>query len=180
MAWPVDLLEVELFAETAVPDLHQQRLVQIEELVCFVIICQVCLLAQIFLGRHAGGRVDWTSLGVYNNTVLFEFLLALGGRRQRHNVGWRVALSDGLHNPFCRNEANVIVVKYFPSRFRVCVGHFIVHNVLDVLSAILEDEVSSAGVVFNERCDVVDFCSHGDIAGLGCVVRGDVGLRKGW
>lgn len=53
----------------------------------------------------------------------------------------------------------------------------IIHDFLDVLAAVFQDQVSSTGVVLNKGSDVVDLCADGDIARLCGVVRGDIGLR---
>lgn len=48
VAWSMDLLEVEIFLETTVPDLHQQRLVEVEELVLLEVQAGIGLARQVF------------------------------------------------------------------------------------------------------------------------------------
>ena len=54
MAWPVHLLQVEVLAEAAVEDLHEQRPVQIQELVLLVVLRVIRFAGQILGRAHAG------------------------------------------------------------------------------------------------------------------------------
>lgn len=55
----------------------------------------------------------------------------------------------------------------------------VVHDVLYVLAAIFQDQVSSTRVILDKGRNVIDFGANGDIARLAGVVGGDVGLGNG-
>ena len=42
------MLQIEVFAESAKPHLHKERLVQVEELVSFVVVDEVRFLGEVF------------------------------------------------------------------------------------------------------------------------------------
>lgn len=89
------------------------------------------------------------------------------------------AIGDGLHDRLSGNKADEVVVQNLPGRFRVEMGSRVVHDVLDILAAIINNQVAAAGMILEERSNVVDLCADSDITGLGGVMRGDVGLRNG-
>lgn len=60
---PMNLLQVELFGEVAVPQLHQKWLVQVQELVGFIVLAIVGVHRQILLPRHSSGCVNGTRFG---------------------------------------------------------------------------------------------------------------------
>lgn len=65
MPGSVDLLQVKLLAEASKEYLHQQRLVEIEELVLLVVSRVVRLLVQVLLARHSRSGMYWASLGIH-------------------------------------------------------------------------------------------------------------------
>lgn len=58
VARTVDLVKVELFGEATVPNLHKQRLVQVEELVCLVVGVVVGVLAEVLFAGHTRPRMN--------------------------------------------------------------------------------------------------------------------------
>jgi hypothetical protein len=61
----------------------------------------------------------------------------------------------------------------------MCVRDLVLHDVLDVLAAILQDQVASARVVVDKGGDVVHLCTNRDIAALLRVVCLDFSGRDG-
>lgn len=57
VTWTMNLLQIEFLAEAAIPQLHEQRLVEIQKLVLLVIFGVIRFDRQVFFVRHARGRI---------------------------------------------------------------------------------------------------------------------------
>jgi len=74
MTGSVNLLQIEIFAESTKPQLQEERLVQVEELVSFVVVDEVCLFGKVFSRRQSRGCVDRIFSG---STVLLQLIQSL-------------------------------------------------------------------------------------------------------
>ena len=161
VARAVDLVQVERLAETAEPDLHQERLVEVEELVRLVVGVEVGVAAQVLGARHARPRVH----------VLVHLAVDLG-------------VADGLLDAAVElelvghEEADERVVQHLVGRLGVGVRVLVLQDGGDVLAGPVQHQVLAARVRVQEVGHVVDVGAHGDVAGLGRVVRLDLGLGQ--
>lgn len=152
----MDLIEIEVLAEAAVPDLEKEGLAEIQELVLLVVHVRIGVLAEILLARHAGARMD------------IFLLVGSGG-----SVG--TAVSGALFG----DEADKGIVQDFVGSLGVFVGCGILQDVGNVLARVLDDEATATGVIVDEVGHIVDFVADCYIAGVGGAMRLDLGSRKG-
>lgn len=122
----VDLVEVKVLGEAAVPDLEKERLAEVEELVLLVVGVVVGLLAEVLLARHAGP-------GMYPGSVLLLFGDALD------------AVGDDVL--FGEDEADEGVVQDFVGGLGVLVRVLVLEDGLNVLAGVVENQAATAGVV---------------------------------
>lgn len=113
----MDLLEIELLAEAASPQLHKQGLIEIKELVLLVIFGDIRLDGQVFLSRHTRALIDSPCL----------FLRACSSIRIR----------------LCRRtsayKADEAVFQDFVGRLGMFVRYHIGHNFTHVFARIFEN-----------------------------------------
>lgn len=176
VARAVDLLQVEVFAEPAVPHLHEEWSLEVEEFVRLVVGLDVGFLAQIVLAAHARAGVDGSAVLIFGDLNLFSRLdvsvlseaLQLFQtllRRLHGDDGERIlAVLDAIHDLVGRDKADQVVVQNFPRALAVRMRYFVLHDLLDILAGPLKDQVCAAGVVVEEGSDVIDFGADGDIA----------------
>lgn len=160
----VDLVEVELLAEAAEPDLREEGLAEVKEFVLLVVLIVVCFFVQVFLVCHARP-------GVYPIPICSAVTVA---------VQVSVAVDPDQLRPWLSTgyETNEGVFEHLVGSLGVVVGVGVLEDRCDVLPGPVKDEVGAAGVGVEEVCDVVDIVANGDIAGLGRAVRLDVGARQ--
>lgn len=155
VAWPMDLFQVELLGEVAVPELREQGLVKIQELVRLEILRIIRLDRQIFLPRHPGGFVGEASLSLVG--------VSLGGLLARRIEG---------------QETDVVVHQDLVGGLRVLMGNFVLHDIRHVLARVVQDQVSTTWMVLHKLGDIVDITADGNVARFGAVMRLDLGGRK--
>ncbi len=79
------------------------------------------------------------------------------------------------HNTFAMSDpANEELVQHVVCRLRMLVLIRVLHNLANVLACMLENEVVSTGVVFQELGDIEHFAVTGDPAALGRRMGSDV------
>jgi hypothetical protein len=156
----MDLLQVEIFAEPTIPNLHQEGLAEVQELVLLVVSVRVSLFGEVFGGRHARRKVEWFAIHGHALEVSFACL----GRQQRKDLSRTRALCRSIHDSFCGHEADEAVLQDLVRRIGVEVRHLILQDLLHVLAAVLEDELAAARVTVQEVGDIVDLGADCDIA----------------
>lgn len=157
VAGPMNLLQVKFLGESTVPELREQRLVKIQELVSFEILRKVGLDRQILFPRHSGGLVNEAILGL-------------------SSVGPR---SFGFAGRIRGEKANVVVRENLVGSLGMLVGDLILHDLRHILARIVQDQVTTTRVVLHELGDIVHVATDGNVARFGAVMRLDLGRCEG-
>ena len=120
MARSVDLLQVEVLVETAIPHLHEQRAAEVKEFVLLVVVPCVGLLTKVLLIAHAcvlvqrlAGLRNLDLITLLDIAVSAEFLQLLhtfSGRLHWYNAERVLTLLDALHYIVGCDEANQVLV----------------------------------------------------------------------
>lgn len=152
----VNLIQVKLFGESAAPDLHKERLVEVQKLVLLEIRRSIGVLAQIFFTRHASSRVNIGSRSVGRDAAIFTINLLFDEKAYKR------------------------VVQNFIGGLGMFVGSLIFKDVFNVLSSVVHDQTTTTGVVINKIGDIVDFGADSDVARRRRVMGFDFGSRKRW
>lgn len=58
--------------------------------------------------------------------------------------------------------------------------YLVLHDLLDIFSAILRDKLTAARVVVEEARDIVDLCANRHVAGIASVLGCDICLGQSW
>lgn len=77
------------------------------------------------------------------------------------------------------HKANKRFLKDLIGSLGVCVGSFILQNGGDVLASIFKNQFGATGMAVEEVGDIVDIAANGNKAGLGRIMRLDIGAREG-
>lgn len=133
----MDLLQVKVLAETAIPDLRKQGPVEVEEFMRLVIGGNIGVLRQVFGAGHTRRGVDdflpirqavqmaiaiavqmtvaiavQMSIGrPVHSPVLSQLCHAGAGRRQRHYLIRMRAIGDNVHDLSSSDEAHKVIVQ---------------------------------------------------------------------
>lgn len=160
----MDLLQIEILAETAIPQLHEKRLVEVEELVPLEIFCVVGFDGQVFLFRHA-------------RSLIYDLRVVCRRGIARVHVPICVGL---LRSRIRAQETNKTVIQDFVGRLGMFMRNNIAHDLSHVFAGILENQIASTRVIIDERGDIVYFRAKGHIARLGVVMGLDLGRSELW
>ena len=177
--WAMDLLQIEGLAEATIPDLHQHRPVEVDELVLLVVARGVRLFGQVISIGHAGGSIQDFVRGVraMSNPIRLQFCGAVRGGRERDNLVRLIAGSNDVHDGVCGDKTDEAVVEYLIRGFGMCVGDFILHDFRNIFACPIVYEMASTGMISGEFGYIVDLGTDGNIAAFRCVVRLYVCLR---
>lgn len=163
VTWTMDLLQIKFLAEPTVPQLHKQRLVEVQELVLLVVSGIIRFHGQVFFVRHARGRI-------HNPRVCISI----------HSRASRSICMVLLRCRISAEETNKAVIQDFVSRLRVFVRSNIAHNLSHIFASIFENQIASTRMIVDKRRYIVHFGSQSDIARFGVVMGLDLGRGKGW
>ena len=159
----MDLLQIEFLAEPAGPQLHKQRLVEVQKLVLLVIFGIIRFDRQVFFVRNARGRI-------HNSRVCISIHFYASG-------SIRIVL---LRCRISAEETNKTVIQDFVGRLGVFVRGNIAHNLPHVFASIFENQIASTRMIVDERRYIVHLGSQSDIARFGVVMGLDLSRGEGW
>lgn len=173
------LLEVELLREFAEQHLREERSIEIQEFVRLPVLVQVRLFGKIFLGGHARRSVNRRSSGkvVDLDAMRLQLHVALCRRRQGDDLIGVGGIDNGLQNRISGEESNEAFVQNLVGGFTVGMRRLVFQNILHVLARVLEQQVASAGMIFDEIRHIENSFPNCHIARLLIVVLLNFGER---
>lgn len=128
MSGLVDLFQVELLGPLGAQHLHQQGFVEVQELVGLVV----------------SGEVSGDSEFVFGVLFQLEVVSVFSGEQ----LGLLFGGSENSHQ--------IELVQHLVGSLRVLVGHQVAHNLRHVFTGKIHNQVSSSGVLLQERRHIVD------------------------
>ena len=156
---PMYLLKIEVSAESTIPHLHQEWPIQVEELVCSIVLGWVCFDREVFSRRDARRRKHRRRDSICLQLQRCFF----GGRQRQYLSGWFLASGCQFEHVVGREETDEMVVQDLRSGLGVGVGDLIRHDFAHVLAGIFEDQVSTTRVIIEEGSDVEDLGANGNL-----------------